>query len=355
MGTMGLKKWVWFGLGLFAASGVVYAYHPDPLAIIYGGTGQVTRQAAIDSLSACTTSTNYLRGNGTHAACSAIQAGDVPTLNQNTTGSAASFTGSLVGDVTGTQGATALTATSNSTLTTLSGLTTASSLATVGTIGTGTWHGTSISPTYGGSGLSNPTAHSVMISEGSSNFALIGPTTAGLVLTAGGASSDPSYVAPNTQTYFLGTQVGAGGGWSTTSTSYANPSVATTSNTLTQIQSNNLTVAAESTKLPAITVTSMPAGCYFMSATFTCSNGTVGITCSGRLMDKTNTVVINGGSGGGQAASASGVPISLPGIECLASTGTTTFALQILTSNGSDASSVLQSSTYPITWMIHGL
>lgn len=35
-----------------------------------------------------------------------IVAGDVPTLNQNTTGSAASFTGSLSGDVTGTQGAT---------------------------------------------------------------------------------------------------------------------------------------------------------------------------------------------------------------------------------------------------------
>lgn len=32
-------------------------------------------------------------------------AGDFPTLNQNTTGSAASFTGSLAGDVTGTQGA----------------------------------------------------------------------------------------------------------------------------------------------------------------------------------------------------------------------------------------------------------
>ena len=35
-----------------------------------------------------------------------IDATDIPTLNQNTTGSAASFTGSLVGDVTGTQGAT---------------------------------------------------------------------------------------------------------------------------------------------------------------------------------------------------------------------------------------------------------
>jgi hypothetical protein len=36
----------------------------------------------------------------------AIVAGDIPTLNQSTTGSAASFTGSLAGDVTGTQAAT---------------------------------------------------------------------------------------------------------------------------------------------------------------------------------------------------------------------------------------------------------
>lgn len=36
----------------------------------------------------------------------ALLAADIPTLNQNTTGSAASFTGSLLGDVTGTQGAT---------------------------------------------------------------------------------------------------------------------------------------------------------------------------------------------------------------------------------------------------------
>ena len=38
----------------------------------------------------------------------ALVAADVPTLNQNTTGSAVSFTGSLVGDVTGTQSATTI-------------------------------------------------------------------------------------------------------------------------------------------------------------------------------------------------------------------------------------------------------
>jgi hypothetical protein len=38
------------------------------------------------------TSGQYLRGNGTNVVMSAIQAADVPTLNQNTTGSAATFT-----------------------------------------------------------------------------------------------------------------------------------------------------------------------------------------------------------------------------------------------------------------------
>jgi hypothetical protein len=59
------------------------------LALGNGGTGQTTAQAAINSLAGAVTSGQYLRGNGTNVVMSAIQAGDVPTLNQNTTGSAA--------------------------------------------------------------------------------------------------------------------------------------------------------------------------------------------------------------------------------------------------------------------------
>jgi hypothetical protein len=47
----------------------------------------------------------YLKGNGTNFVAGSISPIDVPTLNQNTTGSAASFTSALAGDVTGTQGA----------------------------------------------------------------------------------------------------------------------------------------------------------------------------------------------------------------------------------------------------------
>lgn len=62
------------------------------VAIANGGTGQTSRQNAMDALAGAVTSGQYLRGNGTDVVMSAIQAGDVPTLNQNTTGSAATFT-----------------------------------------------------------------------------------------------------------------------------------------------------------------------------------------------------------------------------------------------------------------------
>jgi hypothetical protein len=62
------------------------------IALANGGTGQTTAQAAINSLAGATTSGYFLRGNGTNVVMAAISAGDVPTLNQNTTGSAATLT-----------------------------------------------------------------------------------------------------------------------------------------------------------------------------------------------------------------------------------------------------------------------
>jgi hypothetical protein len=62
------------------------------LPVANGGTGQTTTQAAINSLAGAVTSGQYLRGNGTNVVMSSIQVADVPTLNQNTTGSAATLT-----------------------------------------------------------------------------------------------------------------------------------------------------------------------------------------------------------------------------------------------------------------------
>lgn len=63
------------------------------VTIAQGGTGATTRQNAMDALAGSTTSGQYLRGNGTDVVMSAIQAADVPTLNQNTTGTANNVTG----------------------------------------------------------------------------------------------------------------------------------------------------------------------------------------------------------------------------------------------------------------------
>ncbi len=62
------------------------------VAIANGGTGNTTAQAAINTLAGATTSGQYLRGNGTNVVMANIVAGDVPTLNQNTTGNAGSAT-----------------------------------------------------------------------------------------------------------------------------------------------------------------------------------------------------------------------------------------------------------------------
>lgn len=60
------------------------------LGLGFGGTGATTAQGAINALAGAVTSAQFLRGNGTNVVMSAIQATDVPTLNQATTQQAGS-------------------------------------------------------------------------------------------------------------------------------------------------------------------------------------------------------------------------------------------------------------------------
>jgi hypothetical protein len=84
-----------------------------PLAIANGGTGAATRQDAMDALAGAVTAGQYLRGNGTDVVMSAIQASDVPTLNQNTTGTASNVTGTVAIANGGTGATTAASARTN--------------------------------------------------------------------------------------------------------------------------------------------------------------------------------------------------------------------------------------------------
>jgi hypothetical protein len=71
------------------------------LPVANGGTGNTTAQAEMNRVAAAVTSGQYLRGNGTNVVMSAIQVADVPTLNQNTTGNAATATNVAYSGLTG--------------------------------------------------------------------------------------------------------------------------------------------------------------------------------------------------------------------------------------------------------------
>ena len=95
------------GLTSFTSGGAVYATSTSALTtgtlpLTGGGTGATTAQTAMNTLAGAVTSGSYLRGNGTNVVLSTIQAADVPTLNQNTTGSSGSCTGNAATATTAT-------------------------------------------------------------------------------------------------------------------------------------------------------------------------------------------------------------------------------------------------------------
>lgn len=178
-GTTGLS----FSGGPVTSSGTITM--AGTLGIANGGTGQVTQQAAINALAGAQTSGYYLRGNGTNVSMSAIQAGDVPTLNQNTTGSAGSVANALTinnsgtGDASGStyNGSAAKTISYNSIG--ASPLAGSSSLTTVGTIGSGTWQGSTIGVGYGGTGQTSYTDGQLLIGNSTGNTLTKATLTAG--------------------------------------------------------------------------------------------------------------------------------------------------------------------------------
>jgi hypothetical protein len=106
------------GLSSLTSGGAVYASSSSALTtgtlpLTAGGTGVTSQQAAINILTGTQTAGRYLRSDGTDARLTAIQAADVPTLNQNTTGTAANVTGTVAlanGGTGATSASAALTA-----------------------------------------------------------------------------------------------------------------------------------------------------------------------------------------------------------------------------------------------------
>lgn len=79
--------------GSLAVPTVTGTHLAAPLPLAQGGTGQGTAQAALTALAGAQSAGKYLRSDGTNTALATIQAGDIPTLNQSTTGTSSNITG----------------------------------------------------------------------------------------------------------------------------------------------------------------------------------------------------------------------------------------------------------------------
>ena len=174
------------------------------LALANGGTGQTTAAAAITALTGTQTSGYYLRSNGTNAVLAAISAADVPTLNQNTTGTAAGLSATLAvasggtGVTTSTGTGSVVLSTSPSLVTPLLGTPTSGDFST----GTFTWPTFNQNTTGTAAGLSStlviasggtnstatPTAGAVPYGTGTA-YAFTAAGTAGQILQSNGASA----------------------------------------------------------------------------------------------------------------------------------------------------------------------
>ena len=182
-GTTGLT----FSGGPVTSSGTITM--AGTLAIANGGSGQTTAQAAMNAFAGATTSGQYLRGNGSNVVMSAIQAADVPTLNQNTTGSAGSVANAAT--FTSTGGAAAGATFNGSAPVTIDYSTVGAPSAT-GTGASGTW-GISITGTAAtATNLAGGAASNIVYQSGVGTTAFLANGTAGQVLLSNGASA-PSW------------------------------------------------------------------------------------------------------------------------------------------------------------------
>jgi hypothetical protein len=176
------------------------------LAIASGGTGQTTAATAITALTGTQTSGQYLRSDGTNAALAAIVANDVPTLNQNTTGSAATLTTGRTISITGDLAYTSASFDGSAAVTGVGTLATVNSNVGSFTNASVTVNAkglvTAVSSGAGGSGVTSVTGTSPVASSG-------GTTPAISLAAAYGDTLNP--YASKTANFFLAAPSGAAG------------------------------------------------------------------------------------------------------------------------------------------------
>lgn len=165
-------------------------------------------------------------------------------------------------------------------------------------------------------------------------------------------SSEETVYRPETNSaVWSGYLAGSGGGWSTTSASYADPSVATTSTTLTELYNTNFgSVTAEATKLPGITFTPQRTGRYMVCASGTSANASTANKYA-RLVDGSGNIIHAGYLHHQSLAGSQDYGgFSLCGVLNTTSVASTTVKIQLATSAGTV--SIKQDSLAPISWNI---
>ncbi len=163
-------------------------------------------------------------------------------------------------------------------------------------------------------------------------------------------SQQTAYRADATPANWSGYQTVASG-WTTTSSTFADPAAGTTV-ALTQLTNRNFgTVSSAASSLPGVLATLPRAGTYKVCATVTLSDSSVG-TMSARLVDGSSTV-INAGVVVPDFSAGSLVPAVVCGDYVSATGGATTFKLQLAVSTGTASiANGLVSGSPAISWSI---
>jgi hypothetical protein len=169
------------------------------VAIASGGSGQTTAQAAMNAFAGAVTSGSYLRGNGTNVVMATIQSGDVPTLNQNTTGTAANVTG-VVAAVNGGTGQSSYAVGDIVYASTTTALSKLADVATGNALISG---GVGVAPSYGKIGLTTHVSGTLPTANGGTNLTSF--TANGVVY-----ASSTSALATGSALTFTGTNLGIG-------------------------------------------------------------------------------------------------------------------------------------------------
>lgn len=176
-------------------------------------------------------------------------------------------------------------------------------ITTLGTIGTGTWQGTAVSAVYGGTGVASPTAHTLPIAAGSSNFTFLTLTNGQLLIGSTGA--DP---VPATLTGGTGISIATGAGSITISSTGEIPYTEVTGTTQLMLQDNEYT--ANNASLVTLTLPSISSVGAKIQVNWKGAGGWKIAQNAGQQIQFGN-VITTSGTGGSLASSASGDCVKL--------------------------------------------